>query len=903
MSTSSFFWDEHKHSSRGDARQTARHPPLSPDALVSVSSQSSLQWVPPKNCVRIAGTEANAHRFFPLELTSCDYVTRVFRIVASVLSMLCEAKESTAAPSIIQQQGSADSNKSTVGAPSSLSSFLRICETHSRVVEDNHKSACELLMRAPAQTTPLMQSLVGIYQSEVSMTSCLDLSLDQGRLTDLSELFRASKSLIHCLLVEPAGDRYQPSPLQQRRLVSEGIVDSGRASSSSSSYLLAELQRLEEQHFSHISFKERRMAKLGWAWQEAAEVSVASMRIDTASPSERDAGSSSQSSSSQLLLRDASELQAQLRDLVKPSCQANILLLYRLIYIAQDLDILMRTLAEDGEYTEAQRIRDLKTAMDRTVSSQGRSFLDLVEQSCVQAQLLAAELRSCVEATTIRATTIRATSATQNNNSFSELLDCEDMIGQLLSLRLQLHSLSAPFSLLSQPEYVELLCTQGSKVINADFIFTAPHGGPSPLDHHRHHRSDSTSIVTIGSLIIVAGSYSILNAVLSSWPNFSSLKARVSLSNAHSFRDDDADAAASNHQLFDFMSSPILPSADPLTCYPTPPPHPHHSAPGVADIDMDDSGFELRLSPQQPPHSQLDRTAAAFFARRFNGVGFSPAILNVLISFEELQLQLRQLLELPSAALNELLLRFVGISSDLLQLSDMNISIGNLPESDRLLMLRDAVDSSIDADLQDDYLDEKSSASMMVCGRGRSRLSDLDTLVRQVKVGRRELQRVAGRARLEKDFTGAHALDAVAADLSKSLNRLQQSMLPFSLLSVEDDLNISSDDVGQQGMMEINDRIARDGSSFITADFLFNFSNSSRHSIASLAVIAGAGAILRHVRNSWPGLTALKARGGGRGGGGGAHNGLTDTDEGGAYPWDHQLTDEGQQQGSVGSSR
>ena len=178
------------HRTQAQSRHAARRPPLSPDALVSTSSQSSLQWVPPKNCARIAGIEANAHRFFPLELTSCDYVTRVFRIVASALSMLCEIKESIA-PSI--QQGSTESNKSTVGASSLLSSFLRICEIYSRVVEDNRKSACELLMRVPDQTTPLMQSLVGIYQSEVSMATSRVLSLDQGRLTDLSELFRASK--------------------------------------------------------------------------------------------------------------------------------------------------------------------------------------------------------------------------------------------------------------------------------------------------------------------------------------------------------------------------------------------------------------------------------------------------------------------------------------------------------------------------------------------------------------------------------------------------------------------------------------------------------------------------------------------------------------------------------------
>jgi len=814
---SATFWDEQKQSSTGGhVWQGVRRPPPSPDLEGGVSVSQSSMWVPPKNCARIAGIEIEGpyhlggtstsrsidnqgsiigkamtvQRFFPLELSSSDYVNRVFRIVAYVLSMMCEEKkdDSTAAssPSLSMQQGHThDFNKSTNGAASSLTSFLRICEVHSRVVEVNRKLACKLLMCAPDQTTPLMQSLVGIYQSEVSMATSRVLSRDQGRLSNLSELFRASRSLVNCLL---ATDRQQ------------------RFTSDTSRACLLELQRLEEQHLLHSSFKERRMEMLGWKWQEEVSSMDASiLQVDASHVLDKE-----QAGGPSSLLRDASELQAQLRDLVKPSCRANILLLYRLMYIAQDLDVLMRTLADDGEYTEAQRIRDLRAAMDKTVTTQGRSFLELVEQSCVQAQVLAAELRSFTEVTV---------TLSEEDSSFSRLANCEDMIEQLLSLRLQLHSLGAPFSLLSQSVYVDLLAAQGSRVVDADFLFTAPHGS-NPLDP-----SDPTSIITIGSLIIMSGSYSILNAVSSLWPNFTSLKTRES-PNAHSFND------ASSSQ-FDNMS-PIC-STDLLADNYTPN---SHSYSGLAD------------GLRSPLGSPLGRTAAAFFSQRFNDVGFSPAILNVLISFEELQLQLKELLELPSAALNELLLRFIGISSDLLRLSEMNISIGNLPESDRLLMLRDAVESSIDADLQD--LDEMHAS---ICGRGRSRLNDLDTLVKQVKVGRRELQRVAVRARLEKDFTGAQALDSVAADLSKSLNRLQQSMSPFSFLNVEDDLNIS--DVG----LEINDRIARDGSGFITADFIFNFSNSSRHSIASLAVIAGAGAILRHIRNSWPGLTALTARG------------------------------------------
>ena len=240
-------------------------------------------------------------------------------------------------------------------------------------------------------------------------------------------------------------------------------------------------------------------------------------------------------------------------------------------------------------------------------------------------------------------------------------------------------------------------------------------------------------------------------------------------------------------------------------------------------------------------------------ANAYNQVGFSPTILSVLVSFEELQHQLRELMSPASIALTLLLQRLVGVSGDLLYLAERNHHSSQYDESDRLLALRSVIENTIDADLTD-------SAQELVCGRGRRRLDNLQVLIQQVQVGCRELQRLAIRSRAESEYTGAQALDEVAADLSKSLGRVEQvlSGSAFSLLDGENGNSNGHHDSG--GGLEITELIAREGTSLISSDFLFQFcSGREGHSIGSLAIVAGAGAVLRHIRAFWPNLTALSA--------------------------------------------
>lgn len=235
-------------------------------------------------------------------------------------------------------------------------------------------------------------------------------------------------------------------------------------------------------------------------------------------------------------------------------------------------------------------------------------------------------------------------------------------------------------------------------------------------------------------------------------------------------------------------------------------------------------------------------------ADQYNDVGFSPTILSVLMSFEELQRQLHELLSPASVSLTQLIQRLVGVSADLVHLAERAHRAGQYDEGDRLLSLRAVVEATIDADLHD-------NTHELVCGRGRRRLDNTQVLMQQVLMGSRELQRLAIRSRAESDFTGAQALDEVAADLTKCLNKIESHLASgvFSLLDAE------HGSVMEAGL-EIHELIAREGTTFLTSDYIFQVTSGREgHSIGSLAIIAGAGAVLRFIRAEWPGLSALSA--------------------------------------------
>jgi hypothetical protein len=195
---------------------------------------------------------------------------------------------------------------------------------------------------------------------------------------------------------------------------------------------------------------------------------------------------------------------------------------------------------------------------------------------------------------------------------------------------------------------------------------------------------------------------------------------------------------------------------------------------------------------------------------------------------------------------------------------------------------------------------EEADKYRFLCGRGRRRLDNCAVVADQVRQAVKELQRLVLKAKASRDFSGAQALEVMAGlptsfpslshlptlyieidlfvsigELKGQVGKLEASLEEFSFLNSERDgqeIFLPSGDVpmdfhvsgfgrksNEAVFVSINEKVARDGTRFVTSNFLFllNSVKSGGHSIGSLAIVSGAGAILRFIRKNWPDFTAL----------------------------------------------
>jgi len=177
------------------------------------------------------------------------------------------------------------------------------------------------------------------------------------------------------------------------------------------------------------------------------------------------------------------------------------------------------------------------------------------------------------------------------------------------------------------------------------------------------------------------------------------------------------------------------------------------------------------------------------------------------------------------------------------------LHINDITEDGRLRNLMAAVEATIDADEYD--------TNEVMGGRGRQRLGAIALKRDQSRRLSNTLMSEARRARdLEtRDYSSAMALDTASKELALLTDQLSELLSDYN--------------VAQNCKYDWEEHIARDGSTFVTSDFLFCVIDQyDGHSIGSLALVAGAGAVLRYIRNTWPSITALGGGGGGGGGGG-----------------------------------
>lgn len=507
---------------------------------VGVDHDVSSVWEPPLSCQRTPVNLTTAHAFtkqeqlfFPLELTSGDYTQKIFRHLSAVFAYLCHSKFPNAGKDSVVN--------------GHFDAFLNICGTFAKIVvstaEKNKSYLCGELKAVPSVEEHL-RVLVAAHDDHVALrepgldTEQLSQS-EAGRLTDLSPVFTAAKALINGLLKAPRA--------------SETVHSAQK--------VLHDLDLLEHQCKLHRVFKDQRMAALSWQWPTATApgslrtssrsfdvsgaLNMSNSGVESKSPTPMSAEQEQQQARLETAKQEAEEVRTQLQALLQPTTLANVQLFHRLVSIVQDLDVLMRALSVDNEYSEAQRLRELKAVVDNTITPQGRALLDQVKQCCTQAHLLVNELRHHCDL-------FKAHGAHYNTAHGVEALAREL---NFLQKELRTNGV-APFSLLSQSSVVERLGREGSAFVTSDFLFSEPHqqhsarvlsgagssGDLSPSSPQQSPYADASfnygvnsgagagsaasaaiGPTSIGSLVIRAGSNIVLYAIRSTWPGLNSL--------------------------------------------------------------------------------------------------------------------------------------------------------------------------------------------------------------------------------------------------------------------------------------------------------------------------------------------------------------------------------------------
>ena len=203
---------------------------------------------------------------------------------------------------------------------------------------------------------------------------------------------------------------------------------------------------------------------------------------------------------------------------------------------------------------------------------------------------------------------------------------------------------------------------------------------------------------------------------------------------------------------------------------------------------------------------------------------------------DEIYNQLSLVLTPNAISHTQLINRLIGITVDIHDIASI-CDMDDIIERERLIAIASSIEDTIDADLDD---------GDVTCSRGRKRIDMLTDLKEKAERLIVTLQQDANNSRRieTKNYSLAASFDGLIRGIAPMLEQLKSILSHFSLIdtSIED----------------MKQRLETEGTRFITSDFIFRLPDAYEgQSIASLAIIAGAGAILRYIRNYWPDFTSL----------------------------------------------
>lgn len=184
----------------------------------------------------------------------------------------------------------------------------------------------------------------------------------------------------------------------------------------------------------------------------------------------------------------------------------------------------------------------------------------------------------------------------------------------------------------------------------------------------------------------------------------------------------------------------------------------------------------------------------------------------------------------------QLLNRLMGINLDIHYIASL-CDMEDQAERDRLIVIASTIEDTIDSDLNDEDV---------ICSRGRKRIDLLIELKEKAERLLLTLQKDANSARRieTKNYSLAASFDGIVEGIFPLLEQLKGTLNRFSFIDTSID--------------DLKGRLELEGTRFITSDFIFRLPDAYEgQSIASLSIIAGAGSVLRYIRNYWPEFTSL----------------------------------------------
>ena len=184
--------------------------------------------------------------YFPIELTSGEYVSRVYRMFASLLVSICKNKGNVAV------------RDSSVNAK--VDSFLVLLSAYSQLIINNKLVVFNELKTFAFE--PHMDLMLDVHIKEVSLLDAADVTnaakvlSETGKLADMTTFYTSVRALVEGLL-QTNNSKNSPEVSQCGQRV------------------LHDLDHLEQQHKLHRVFKDQRMVAMGWLWPSAAAGDVA----------------------------------------------------------------------------------------------------------------------------------------------------------------------------------------------------------------------------------------------------------------------------------------------------------------------------------------------------------------------------------------------------------------------------------------------------------------------------------------------------------------------------------------------------------------------------------------------------------------------------------------------------